>query len=715
MNFPSTNAHILVVDDISATYKMAGKVLSNRGYRVSFARSGEEALEQLPSDPPDLILLDIMMPGMGGYETCKQLKNDPRYQNIPVIFLTGKEETNDILAAFKVGGADFINKPFVPSILLARVETHLTLSFAHQREMQTKQRLENIINSMEQGLVVVDHDGKIVQSNRKLEQLTGLDAETLHGKPLDTLFADQSNHDTAATEQQLKQQNGPPIPVRTLAASLDNRDQDENECQVLLIDDLREMLNLESLRQANQAKDNFLASMSHELHTPLATIIGNSMLLQEQSQQDESLKLLQSIEAAGRNQQRMIRDILEVSKIEGGEITLNQQPYDLVELVEACRAQFAPTAADAGLLFNVIFKEPPDYQPVGDSLQIRQVLDNLICNAIKFTPKGAVTFTVWHSEQLLHFKVEDTGIGIKAEIAETLVQRFEHANSSISRQFGGSGLGLYIADNLALAMGGKIHLSSEEGKGSTFQLDLPYQASTLPHEEESRSSTEAPQPSRFRGKVLIAEDTPEMWMLVEGLLQPMGISTKVAKNGQEALEYALAEPFDLILMDMQMPMMDGIEATSILRQLGYNKPISALTANIMPQHRAQFEAAGCDAFLTKPIDRQALVEVLERFLEQGEESSLEQSNSMEEMISDELRLIFIDRLGSMRQTLQSALRYEQWDEVRTVAHNLKGTGTTFGYPQLTELGKRICDAIDHEQIQRVPELAEEMLEKMNLS
>ena len=256
-------------------------------------------------------------------------------------------------------------------------------------------------------------------------------------------------------------------------------------------------------------------------------------------------------------------------------------------------------------------------------------------------------------------------------------------------------------------------MQSEEGHGATFQLNLPCKldiASSI-EEEEVEGVVEISEATHFQGHVLIAEDTPEMWMLMENLLQSMGIETTVAKNGQEAMEAALATPFDLILMDMQMPVMDGIEATTILRQVGYMQPISALTANILPEHRQRFEEAGCDAFLNKLVDRQALLQVLRRYLQPAGGGHAEDEEEVL-VISDELRQIFMDRLHTMEPALESALRYEQWDEVRAVAHNIKGSGASFGYPELTEMGKVVCNAIDYETLDEVPALTEQLLTAM---
>ena len=712
--------HILIVDDIPAISKIAGLVLEKTNkYRISYAISGTVALRRILEDTPDLVLLDIDMPKMGGHEVCQRLKQSPIYCDIPIIFLTAMDSTSDTVSGFRLGGADYITKPFVPAILLARVETHLNLFLSQRREKALKQHLQNILSSMNEGLAVINAENIIQEINPKLQALSGKQASELIGHPFSSLFSDEGDEQQLLSDRKLQPLNGAEIPVRILGSSLSSSKEEndiEDGSRVLLIHDLRELLSAESSRQASHAKDNFLASMSHELRTPLASIIGNSELLLQRLNNTKERELAQQIEVAGRNQLALIRDILEVSKIEEGNITIDEAPYDLSTLLSEIKQLFSHQVEQAGLTLKVSEKEMPNHQLLGDAGHIKQVLHNLMSNAVKFTEQGSIQITAWSTTQQLHITIEDSGIGISPEIMETLFQRFQQADSSISRRFGGGGLGLYIANNLTRLMGGSIEAHSTEQKGSTFQLNLPCKLSDLPayaRNTEASSTLPRNQAHHFRGRVLVAEDTPEMWMLIESILQSMGIETTIAKNGQEALELALANPFDLILMDMQMPIMDGIEATTMLRQVGYVQPIAALTANVTQKHQEQFEQAGCDAFLNKPVDQQALLAVLRCHLQPAEEGDAALHSEVEELvISDELRQIFMDRLTTMVPSLKSALRYEQWDEVRSIAHNIKGSGSSFGYPELTVMGKEVCDAIDYEQLEQVTELTTPLLERM---
>ncbi|MBT3196610.1 MAG: response regulator, partial [Gammaproteobacteria bacterium] len=454
------------------------------------------------------------------------------------------------------------------------------------------------------------------------------------------------------------------------------------------------------------------ASMSYELRTPLTSIIGNSEIMIDTLLSDEQKQLMSSIEISGRGLLALVNDILDLSKIEAGKFELEWSDFDLNVLINEIEQTFSSQAQNSELQFR-IKKEPFfEYQFVGDGRRLGQVMLNLLSNAFKFTEKGGVTLEVW-VDQGIHFSVEDSGVGMSAEILECLFQPFEQADQSISRRFGGTGLGLHISRSLLGLMGGEISVESIEWQGSKFEVFVPCtQSKTKAAEHESEVAQLMA--SHFRGKVLVAEDTEELQILVRRLLERVGAEVAVANNGNEAVALALAEPYDLILMDMQMPEMDGIEATGLLRQVGCDTPIVALTANVMEQHRTQFEQAGCSEFLSKPIDREALMSVLGRYLEplESEGGAVEDDAVVSDFVDDELLQLFVERTAVQREALLAAYSKQDWAGVRTTAHTVKGSGTTFGFPELTRLGKEICDAIDHQNLEPVPDLVQEMYKKM---
>ncbi len=364
---------------------------------------------------------------------------------------------------------------------------------------------------------------------------------------------------------------------------------------------------------AAKAKDDFLASMSHELRTPLTSIIGYSEQLNEQLKEAEDRELARCIELAGRTQLALVNDILDLSKIESGKFTIEEIPYDLSNLLQEIYRMLEIRASDRGIEWKVEQLNQESEKLLGDPNRIAQVLVNLVGNAIKFTHQGSVTFTSSVTEQQLIFRVVDTGIGMSPEVVSKLFGRFQQADNSISRRFGGSGLGLFISQNLSQLMGGTITVESEEGKGSTFEVRLPYKRSGESVEHQQQDSVETLE-EHFEGEVLVVEDTPMLQMLERRMLEKMGITVTTANNGLEAVEQASQQRFDLILMDMQMPEMNGIEATRKIRETDPETPIVALTANVMKKHREQFEQAGSNGLIGKPIDRDELRRVLKHYL-----------------------------------------------------------------------------------------------------
>ena len=476
---------------------------------------------------------------------------------------------------------------------------------------------------------------------------------------------------------------------------------------------------MEVVEKASQAKDQFFAAMSHELRTPLTAMIGNSEILSELLFEPDHKNLLRSIEVSGHGLLALINDILDLSKIEAGKFSIDSTDYDLAALLEEIHYIFASRAADAGLQFEIRPPAALEQQLIGDGRRVGQILINLLGNAIKFTQKGAVSLEVAFdsSREWIHFRVTDQGIGMTPEAVERLFQPFEQADQSISGRFGGTGLGLHISQTLAELMKGTIRVESEEGKGSTFELRVPCQFSEKPAGEiigRDRASTRS---GSFSGHVLVAEDTPELQIMERRILTTLGIQVSVANNGKEAVEMALGQRFDLILMDMQMPEMDGIEATALLRQAGYEQPIIALTGNVMQKHQQQFAEAGCDGFLAKPIDRQLLIQLLGQYLPQHTEKertavTTALSSSGESLIDDDLRELFVERLTELNSQLRSASNEGRWVEVNQYAHTIKGSGSSFGHPELTQLAAAVCSLLDSGEVGVAAERNEQLLTEM---
>ncbi len=453
--------------------------------------------------------------------------------------------------------------------------------------------------------------------------------------------------------------------------------------------------------QANKAKDDFLATMSHELRTPLTALLGNCELMGEGSLNNSQQELLTSMEVSGKSLLYLINDILDTSKIESGRFKIDEVEFDPRLLLSELQQIFASRASEVGILFRIDQPTPFEKMLVGDSRRLSQILINLLANAVKFTEEGEVVLTIHmdRERRKIHWIVSDTGIGMSDETMQKLFRPFEQADPTISRRFGGTGLGLHISWNLARLMGGTIEVSSEEGRGSRFELVIPLREGaeiTTPQVEVCKQTTK----HLLKGKVLIAEDTPELQILVRRMVESYGITVAIASNGQQALDLTQSNHYDLILMDMQMPVMDGIQATRKLRELGDQTPVVALTANVMQKQREQFYQGGCDDFISKPIDRRELQAVLEKYLNSEEEEVRIDSVSPYPMVDDELTALFRERSLVLRREMMDAYNAGDWEQVEQTAHTIKGSGSSFGFPELTDLGRQVQEAVKANQVQR---------------
>ncbi len=498
---------------------------------------------------------------------------------------------------------------------------------------QKSRYIENVMGIVGDGIWDWDIKNNLVTPNRRWIEVLGLDerylehtvemfAELIHEEDRSRVMACVNRYlkgecDEYRSEHRMQLHSNEYIWVTDRGRAIEWGEDGQPIRMVGGMIDITERKQLEQeLLSASQAKDDFLASMSHELRTPLTAIIGCGEFLDQTELTAEQQNLTDTIQTSGNNLLSLVNDILDLSKIQAGKFDIDYAPYDLSALHQHIHSTFAARAANAGLQFEIRQQLTPTYELWGDDNRISQILLNLISNAIKFTQQGGITLTNWREENRLLFSVEDSGIGMSQEVLERLFQPFEQASSGTSRRFGGTGLGLHISRSLAEMMGGEISVESEEGKGSCFTLNLPYEESDLfaqtqsnPAEQKSTHTGE-----RFVGRVLVAEDAPELQMLERKLLESMGATVTLANNGAEALTKASESEFDLILMDMQMPEMDGLEATDLLRKMGNSTPIVALTANVMQKHKEQFQAAGCSDFLSKPIDKRALQQVVAQYL-----------------------------------------------------------------------------------------------------
>lgn len=525
---------ILIIDDVLDNIKVLGAILG-KTCRVRFSSSGEEGLAFIKQERPDLVLLDVMMPGINGYEVLEAINSDPKNDGIPVIFVTAKNDAASESEALLAGAVDFIHKPINADVLRTRVMMQLELaSYRQSLEKQVQER------------------------TRQVEALN------------------------LALEERAKQ-----------------------------------------VALADQAKTLFLAKMSHELRTPMSAIIGFTELLIPKTTDPHVLGLLSKIRRAANNLSATINEILDFAQIQSGTIRQIPKDFNLKRLFQ----RIIDTQAESALAkqLNFSFSIDPDITEnlVGDSGKLEQVLLNLTSNAIKFTPAGSVQLLAKrlspHPEyENIRIEVQDTGIGIEPAKLEHIFAPFEQADNSLSRQYGGVGLGLSINRKLVEMMQGSFGVETEPGKGSTFWVNLRFKrgqpAPTVP--SDITTILQSLQALNFNLRVLLVDDDEINRSIFGYMLKEAKLNFDVANDGAEAVSKATDHHYDLILMDIQMPIMNGLDAARAIRLLPnqQRQPIIAISANAFDDDKERCFEAGMNAFLEKPVSPKIFYQELLKWL-----------------------------------------------------------------------------------------------------
>jgi PAS domain S-box-containing protein len=498
---------------------------------------------------------------------------------------------------------------------------------------------------------------------------------------------------------------------------------------------------LKAAEQANAAKGNFLANMSHEIRTPMAAILGYADLLLDPTRPHAAWRGdLQSIRRNSQHLLQVINDVLDLSKIEAGGMDVERIPTDLARLAGDAISMTRPSAIEHGLQLRLDFATAIPRTGLSDPLRLRQILINVIANAVKFTPHGSVTLRMScddpsAADAVVRFAVEDTGVGMTEAEQAKLFQPFVQADVSTTRQFGGTGLGLTISRRFARMLGGDILAESVPGRGSTFTLIIPVgrvDAADLVHDLTEAGAgtavsdtTDDSADSLAGVRVLLAEDGLDNREILTAYLSGAGATVETVEDGQCAVAAARAavsagQPFAAILMDMQMPKLDGYGASSELRRHGYVGPIIALTAHAMAEDRAKCLAAGCDDYLTKPVDRKALVAGVARHVVRAAEahgltaetsvpapsptppaaasSDIGSAAPIRSALASDVRLKtvvagFVGRLpAAVAEIAHLGDSAEPADLARAV-HKLRGAGGSYGFPELSVAAATVEDRL----------------------
>ncbi|MBF0161148.1 MAG: response regulator [Magnetococcales bacterium] len=635
-------ATLLIVDDAPDSIALLRGVLKS-SYRVLSASQGEEALQIVDSQSIDLILLDVVMPGMDGFSVCKKLKENENSRDIPVIFVTSKKDHASESKGWRLGAVDYLTKPINPPAVVARVRVHLDLKrqrdlLAHQTHVWTErgEHLRSILDNALDAIVTIDLQGRIMDFNPAAERLFGFAQKDVLGRDMAeriippefrgryqaamkrwSTYAGRVQPFTRRIEMPGLRGDGTRVDLQialTMVSSMGKCHftafmQDITERKQLLKSLNEALLVAES---SNRAKSDFIANMSHEIRTPMNGVLGMIELALGTELPEQAREFLVHAKSSSFILLRVINDILDYSKIEAGKLLMESVDFTLEELLTDAIHLFRQTATEKAL--ELVVSAPLHLcGPLkGDRLRIQQVLINLVGNAIKFTPAGMIHLKVRVLEQsdsdaLWEFAVQDTGIGLSAEQMAALFSPFVQADSSITRTFGGSGLGLTICKRLVEMMGGKIWVTSTPHVGSTFSFTVRLGIPPSPS-----AALEGP-PEALQGiKVLVVDDNEEALRVCTEILTRLGLAVESAASGQQGLELlrlAAAPqglPYRLVLVDSRMPGMDGLEMVQKMRAdplLNGGQPYKVLLMSTFGKvDRLQYtHRVGVDGSLLKPM------------------------------------------------------------------------------------------------------------------
>ncbi|MFN3522737.1 MAG: PAS domain S-box protein [Phenylobacterium sp.] len=508
---------------------------------------------------------------------------------------------------------------------------------------RSQEMLESMLRISPEAIVVADPEGRILLFSAGAQTIFGHRAEDVIGQRVELLmpprFREEHSRHVARFSQGQRpslrmhermeivglRKSGEEFPAEASLARLETGD---GFIFTTIVRDLSERKAVErrlieareEAERASLAKSSFLANMSHEIRTPLNGVLGVAGALARTELTARQTEMVHLIEASGRALEGLLSDILDLAKVDAGRMSIRAEPFSLCAVVRDTVALFQASAGEKGVALSLDIEPMARCHYRGDDLRIRQVLSNLLSNAVKFTAEGEIRVAVHDLGEegglrRMRFVVQDTGIGFDPAVAASLFERFEQADGSITRRFGGTGLGLAICKSLVELMGGVISATSRPGRGSTFSVELPLVRLEDQTVETGETAPSCQVGTSDRLQVLLAEDHVINRRAVELILEALPVDLTCVENGEEALAAAKARDFDLILMDMQMPVMDGLTAIRRIRahEAGAGlraSPICVLTANAMPEHRAAAERAGADAFLTKPIHAEALISMV---------------------------------------------------------------------------------------------------------
>jgi PAS domain S-box-containing protein len=642
------------------------------------------------------------------YELTYIRKDGSRFQ--AVVSVTALRDAQDAIIGYLLIGTD---------------NTARKLVEAEQKKLDQRLRdqqfyTRSLIESNIDALMTTDPSGIITDVNKQMEALTGCTRDELIGAPFKKYFTDPERAEAAiklvlsqkkVTDYELTAcaRDGKQTVVSYNATTFYDRDRTLQGVLAVSRDVTERKLVEAELQQAKAAaesasrtKSDFLASMSHEIRTPMNAIIGIADLLAKTPLNPEQDKYVQIFRRAGDNLLNLINDILDLSKVEASQLELERTDFSVKDHLEKVTEMVAGRAREKGLALvcEIAPNVPADL--VGDPTRLRQVLINLLGNAIKFTESGEVALRVapdadFSVPTALRFTVSDTGIGIPSEKLGQVFEPFTQADSSTTRRFGGSGLGLTISKRLVELMGGRIWAESRVGEGSVFAFAVPFETWAAADRRTAAPAGTGPNPPLPALRILLAEDSPDNCTITMAYLEETPYRVEIAENGAIACEKFIAGHYDLVLMDRQMPIMDGLTATRTIRAWEQENerpptPIIALTASALKRDREMCLAAGCTAFLTKPIKQEVLLQAIKERSIVAPTASKEESSRNETIFvrADpkfaDLMPVFLRNCRQNVVAMLDALDRDDFETVEILGHGMRGAGGSYGFQAITEIG-----------------------------
>ncbi|MFV8333449.1 response regulator [Flavobacterium sp. GSP14] len=767
---------ILIVDDLPENLFALEVILSNENYLCVRANSGNEALKILIHQQDfAIILIDVQMPLMDGFETVDLIRQIDKLKHVPIIFLTASNDnSSQIFKGYEAGAVDYMIKPLSPEILKAKVAIFVDLHLKTQELLVQAEQLkklntdliqEKLLSEYTISLIEASHDplfavspeGKITDVNNASVQITGISRIKLIGTDFYDYFTDSEKgrevYQTAFEKGFvtdcpliLKQKKGDLIDVlfngsvykndakKVLGVVLVARDVTD---QKHIANELIEAkISAESARGhaeqakiraekatrvaegAMQAKQQFLSNMSHEIRTPMNAIIGFTKVIMRTDLTAKQNEYLNAIKLSGDALIVLIDDILDLAKVDSGKMTFEKIPFKIKSTVSVMLQLFEPKILEKNLqLIKEYDNKIPNFI-IGDPVRLHQIILNLVSNAIKFTSKGKVTVAVDLFQEdehnvVLKFSIKDTGIGISEDKIGSIFENFQQATSGTSRLYAGTGLGLAIVKQLLEAQGGSICVESTLHVGSTFSFMLSFKKTNAVAELENEIMELDSQMKNV--KILVVEDITLNQMLMRTILDDFGFDCEIAENGKIAVEKLKEKEFDVVLMDLQMPVMNGFEATEYIRNtMKSSIPIIALTADVTTVDLEKCKLAGMDDYLVKPVDEKLLHSKIVSFLSKPKiieviDDIVENENSKEKIryvdlmylnrrtksnpeLMMEMISIYLEQTPHLLNTIKQSLKEENWTLLGAAVHKMLPSFTIMGiHPDHENVAKKIHD------------------------